>query len=418
MNDQPSNSNTLLTDKPLKVAIITPPWLALPIKGYGGIELVVQSLAKELNARDDVQVELFANGARRLRGIPTHTVYKQELFDTIDFPYYDAPLQIMQTHLNFALKHIESAGDFDIIHDHNPYIGPTYFSLASRIPGMPPILHTFHGPPFSNPQTIEEGQIDNRPQLKHMNLGNLYMCCISHAMAKQAPREIWPHLLNPVHNAIDLTQFPFEADKHNYYITLARFTKDKGQSTAVKFAARYKKRLRMAGTIAGIGSGRKLLLELSNPLSAYRKNEEFRYYSDQIWPYTIKYPRITYAGNLSGKRKMQFVAHAKALLFPIDWEEPFGMAVIEALACGTPVVAMKRGAMPEIIEHGVNGFLAKNEQEFFDYANRVGEIDPAACRASVEAKFSAHTMAAAYLDRYREVIAQSQLPGQAPNHRA
>ena len=397
MNIQPTN-------KPLKIAMIAPPWLALPIKGYGGIELVVQSLVKELQATDNIQVELFANGARRMRGITTHAVYREELFDTIDFPYYDAPLQVMQTHLNFALKHIEAAGDFDIIHDHNPYIGPTYFSLASRIPSIPPVLHTFHGPPFSSPETIAEGQMDNRPQLKHMNLGRLYMTCISQAMAKQAPREIRPHLLAPVHNAIELSQFPFESHKQNYYITLARFTKDKGQATAVKFAATYRKRLRMAGTIAGIGSSRKLLLELANPLSSYRKNEEFRYYSDYIWPATIKYRRITYAGNLSGKRKMQFVSHAKALLFPIEWEEPFGMAVIEALACGTPVVAMNRGAMPEIIDHGVTGFLANSEAEFFEYANRVDEIDPAACRASVEARFSAQFMAKQYIARYHEAI--------------
>lgn len=385
--------------------MIAPPWLALPIKGYGGIELVVQSLVEELQNIEGVSVELFANGARRMKNVTTHSYYKKELFDTIDFPYYDAPLQIMQTHLNFALKQIEDDGGFDIIHDHNPYIGPTFFSLASRITGVPPILHTFHGPPFSTPQTIDDGQADNRPQLRHMHLGNLYMTCISKAMAKKAPKEIKPHLLEAVHNAIAYEQFPFVPEKKNYYITLARFTKDKGQATAVKFAARYKKRLRMAGTVAGISSNRKLFLELSNPLSKHRKNEEFRYYSDKILPYVLKYPRITYSGNLSGKRKMQFLSNAKALLFPIEWDEPFGMAVIEALACGTPVIAMNRGAMPEIIEHGVNGFLANNEQEFFEYALRAHEIDPSACRESVAERFSAVKMAQTYVERYREIIA-------------
>lgn len=105
---------------------------------------------------------------------------------------------------------------------------------------------------------------------------------------------------------------------------------------------------------------------------------------------------------------MKLISNAKALLFPIDWEEPFGMAVIEALACGTPVVAMNRGAMPEIIEHGVNGFLANTEKEFFEYANRVDEIDPEACRKSVEQKFSAKTMAEAYVDRYRQTIKRAK----------
>src|SRR5690606_33906727 len=108
------------------------------------------------------------------------------------------------------------------------------------------------------------------------------------------------------------------------------------------------------------------------------------------------YPRITYSGNLGGFRKHKFIAQAKALLFPIQWEEPFGMAVIEALACGTPVVAMNRGAMPEIIEHGVTGFLANNEEEFGEYMLRVDEIDPAECRRSAEERFSAITMAESY----------------------
>lgn len=390
--------------KPIRVAMIAPPWLAMPIKGYGGIELVIQGLVDELKEMDDVEVVLFANGARKIRNVTTHSVYKKELFETIDFPYYDAPLQIMQTHLNYALQKIEEDGNFDIIHDHNPYIGPTFFSPVSRIPEMPPVLHTFHGPPFSTPQTVQEGQEDNRQQLKYMNLGRLYMACISEAMAKKAPAEIAPHLLPAVHNALEIEDFPFVKDKSNYYITLARFTKDKGQATAVKFAAKYKKRLRMAGTVAGMGVNRKLLFELSNPLSKYRKNEEFRYYSDKILPSVLKHHFITYAGNLSGKQKMKFLSEAKALLFPIEWDEPFGMAVIEALACGTPVVAMKRGAMPEIIEHGVNGWLATNEKEFFEYANRVDEIDPAACRASVEEHFSAKTMSQKYVERYREVI--------------
>lgn len=390
--------------RPLRVAMIAPPWLAMPIKGYGGIELVVQSLVDELNKMPDVEVEVFANGARKIRGVKTHSVYKTELFDTIDFPYYDAPLQIMQTHLNYALRKIETDGAFDIIHDHNPYIGPAFFSPVSRIPGLPPVLHTFHGPPFSTPETVEGGQEDNRLQLKNMNLGRLYMACISHAMAKKAPSEIAPHLLPAVHNAIEIDQFTFVEKKSDYYMTLARFTHDKGQETAVKFAAKYRKRLRMAGTIAGMGTSRKLLLELSNPLSKYRKNEEFRYYSDKILPSVLKYPRITYAGNLSGKKKLKFIGEAKALLFPIEWDEPFGMAVIEALACGTPVVAMKRGAMPEIIQHGKNGWLATTKEEFYEYANRVDEIDPADCRASVEEHFSASTMASNYVDRYREVI--------------
>ncbi len=390
--------------KSLRVALIAPPWIALPAKGYGGIERVIESIAKEL-VKQGMDVELFANGARKMRGIKTHSFYKQELFDTIDWPYYDAPLQAMQTHLNYALKIIEEDGGFDIIHDHNPYIGTTYFSLASRIKGVPPVLHTFHGPPFSDEKSIKNGQLDNRPQLELMHPGRLYTVCISAAMAAHAPTEIRSHMLEPVHNAVDVNDFEFEPDKKSdYYITLARFTADKAQHVAMRFAIKNKKRLRMAGTVAGMTTNRKVLLELSNPLSPYRKNEEFRYFSDKILPSLLRHPRITYAGDISGIRKKHFLSRAKALLFPINWDEPFGMVVIEALASGTPVVAMNRGAMPEIIEHGVNGFLANTHEEFEKYALRVDEIDPHACRESVKMRFSSARMTSNYITRYREIL--------------
>lgn len=164
----------------------------------------------------------------------------------------------------------------------------------------------------------------------------------------------------------------------------------------------------MAGTVADIGSNRKLLSELSSPLSSYRTNIEFRYYSDKVLQHVLAHRNISYVGNIGGAKKMKFISQAKALLFPIEWEEPFGMAVTESLACGTPVVAMNRGAMPEIIEHGVNGFLANDEEEFYEYAERVDEIDSAACRRSVEERFSSDIMALAYIDRYREVIKRAK----------
>lgn len=395
--------------KRLKVAMIAPPWLALPINGYGGIELVVQSLVKELKTMG-IEVVLFGNTSRSLRGVPTKGLYDDELFHKIDEPYYDAPLQILQAHLHYALSEIARSGDFDIIHDHNPYIGPSFFSLATRIPGNPPVLHTFHGPPFSTTATISAGQADNRPQLVYSNVdeSRLYFAAISETLGDSAPIEIKSHILAPVHNAVDIDTIPFVEKKSNYYITLARFTSDKGQAVAAKFAAKYHKRLRMAGTVAGIATNQKLFFELANPLSSYRRNEEFRYFSDKVLPYILRNRKITYSGNMKGRRKDSFIANAQALLFPIDWDEPFGMAVIEALASGTPVVAMNRGAMPEIIEHGVNGFLANDEEEFFEYALRVDEIDPRACRKSVQHKFNAKLMAKKYVERYREVISLSK----------
>ena len=148
-------------------------------------------------------------------------------------------------------------------------------------------------------------------------------------------------------------------------------------------------------------------MELGNPLSRYRSLEDFRYFSDKIFPY-LDDGFVEYVGEVSGQPKLDFVSNARALLFPIQWEEPFGMAPIEALACGTPVVTMARGALPEIIQHGKNGFLAKTKGEFKQYVKRVGEINPTDCRASVERYFSAACMAKAYEDRYKHVISRAR----------
>lgn len=391
----------------LRVAMVTPPWLALPIKGYGGIELVVEGLVQGLREHG-VEVEIFGNGARKMNGIKTHSLYKTEQFEHIEKPYYEtAP--IIQAHMLFALNKIQEDGKFDIIHDHNTLIGPVLLSYATRDNTLPPAVHTLHGPPFSNDQMLAKGQPDNKPQFQQLkDMGKTYVISISESMKRSMPSNMKPHALDAVHNAIDINSFPFVENKRDYYITLARFTADKGQHAAARFAQKHRKRLRMAGTVAGIGTNSKLLAELANPLSSYRNNEAFRYYSDKVLKYVLNNPQITYAGNLSGRAKMKFISEAKALLFPIDWEEPFGMAVIEAMACGTPVVAMNRGAMPEIIEHGVNGFLANSREEFEDYALRVDEIDPKACRESVAKRFTASAMAAKYIERYEEAIRRSR----------
>lgn len=389
--------------KPLRVAIIATPWLSIPPKGYGGIETVIDGLVKGLLA-EGVEVEVFGVGRKKLHGAKVHPVETKEQFQHIHDPWYKV-LPIVGGHVQQALRMIEVDGGFDVIHDHNGHIGPQLLSWATRLEHMPPSIHTLHGPPFTTDQDVKNGEPDNREFWARINGGHhSYVVGISDALMESAPKELRKNMLATVYNALDVRNFPYVETKKNYFITLARFNEDKAQHIAVKYCHKFKYRLRMAGTIGDIETPRKLLLELANPMSKYRQNHEFRYYSDHILSYVVRNPRITYSGNMAGPKKMKFISEAKALLFPIQWEEPFGMAVIEALACGTPVVAMRRGAMPEIIEHGVNGFLADTEEEFAVYMQRVDEIDPADCRMSVKQKFSAEVMAKNYLDRYHEAI--------------
>lgn len=395
----------------LRVAMIAPPWLKIPAEGYGGVEVVIEGLVRALKNKD-VEVEIFGVGGRSLHGAKVHNVTPQEQFDHILKPMYDFSLPIVSYHVLESLKRIEADGTFDVIHDHSYFMGPSVLSWATRSQDVPPAVHTIHGPPLSTDKSVAEGFPDNRPFWRAVGGDHhCYFISISDAMKKTMPKELNGNVLNTVHNALDTSAFPFvpREERKNYFITFARFAEEKGQHIAVKIAAKRKFRLRMAGPVATIDTNRKLMFEIANPMSKYRNDRDFKYYSDKILPRILSNPRITYSGALGGNKKMKFISHAKALLFPITWDEPFGMAVIEALACGTPVIAMNRGAMPEIIEHGVNGFLANTEAEFEEYMGRINEIDPADCRASVERKFSADKMADEYIKRYHEVIKRKQV---------
>lgn len=388
----------------MRVAIIAPPWLALPIKGYGGIELVLEGLINGLIAAG-VEVEVFGNLERTMPGVITHGLYNTEQYRDIHRAMYES-LPILAAHMQYSLNKIKEDGHFDVIHDHNGFFGPGLLSWATYDPNLPPAVHTQHGPPFSTEQMLSQGLPDNRPFWDQLaeNMGRFYVIGISDALMKPASDKLKGHILKTVYNAIQLQDFPFVRQKKEYFITLARFSRDKAQGVAAKLCAKKGYELRMAGTVSSIGDVAQLQAEIDNPQTSYKGYDDFRYYVEEVLPYVEKYPNITNCGNLSGDTKMQFISEAKALLFPIDWEEPFGMAVIEAMACGTPVVAMDRGAMAEIIEHGVTGFLAHSEEEFEYYMDKVGEIDPDVCRKAIEDRFSAQVMANNYIERYKDAI--------------
>jgi glycosyltransferase involved in cell wall biosynthesis len=389
--------------KRLRVAMIAPPWLPIPPVGYGGIENVIYALVPAL-IRQGVDVELFTIKETKLRSSKKHWLHESAQYEHIHKPQNDA-MPILTAHVMFALNAIRQDGGFDIIHDHNEYIGP--MAMAFSGDNLPPAVHTIHGPPFTTPDRLELGLPDNRPWWREIAKSDkIQFVPISHSMANFAPRLLKQRQLDPVHNMLDVDQYPFVEKKSDYFITLARFHPDKGQHLAIEACLEMGHRLQMAGAVAGISQPRRLLMELANPLSPFRGIEDFRYYSDKIFPHVNGF--IKTLGEIKGARKLRVISRARALLFPIQWDEPFGMAPIEALACGTPVIAMNRGALPEIIDHGVNGFLANDFDEFKEYMKRIDEINPEDCRASVKRKFSADFAAKCYINRYKTAIALAQ----------
>lgn len=396
-----------LKDKPLRIAMIAPPWLAIPPFGYGGIENVLDVLLPALNQLN-IEVELFTIKKTKLKCAKQHYLYNDEQYRYIHQPIYES-LPILLAHTMFALNHIRQSGNFDIIHDHNGFIGPFLASLKDNT--LPPILHTLHGPPFSINDINETIKVSSVPsnlpmwqELAKSKPTNLGLVCISELMHRKAPKNLRPFLLEPIHNGVNPNNFLYSNQKEDYFLTLARSNPDKGQAIAVKICRELKYNLKLAGLVCDMTKPKQVMLELANPLSKYRVMPDFRYFSDQIFPYLNS--KIKYIGDVGGVKKLSILSKAKALLFPIQWDEPFGMAPIEALACGTPVIAMAKGALPEIIEHGVNGFLAKNESEFKKYMTLINTIKPSDCRKSVEKKFSAETMANKYLTSYKTLLSR------------
>jgi len=388
----------------MKVAMVAPPWLPIPPIGYGGIENVLAALVPAL-MEEGVEVELFTVGETTLKAHKNHWLYEKGQYDYIHAPMYDS-LPVPMAHTFFAFNTVKAAGDFDIIHTHNGFVD---LLGGAFVDGLPPIVHTLHGPPFTTPDRLVLSLADSTPMWEQIGKSfskSLHIVGISKALMASAPRELKRITLKPVHNGIDPSDFPYREQKEDYFITLARSHPDKGQGIAARLCNELGHKLRLAGVVADMTRPKQVMMELANPLSKYRGLADFRYFSDEIFPYLNGL--IEYVGDISGQAKMDFLSHAKALLFPIQWDEPFGMAPIEALACGTPVISMARGALNEIIQHGVNGFLASDEQEFKYYMQRVDDIDPAACRKSVEDNFSARHMAREYIKRYKTLIRRRQ----------
>ncbi|HEU4966397.1 MAG TPA: glycosyltransferase family 4 protein [Candidatus Saccharimonadales bacterium] len=389
----------------MKIAMVAPPWLPIPPVGYGGIENVLAALVPAL-MEEGVEVELFTVGDTTLKANKNHWLYEKGQYDYIHAPMYDS-LPVPVAHTFFAFNTVKAAGDFDVVHTHNTVFVDVLGGAFAE--SLPPIIHTLHGPPFTTPDRLALNLADNMPmweQIGRSTAKNFYVVGISKALMASAPKALQHLSLKPVHNGINPSEFTYREQKDDYFITLARSHPEKGQGIAARLCHDLGYKLRMAGVVADMTRPKQVMMELANPLSKYRGLADFRYFSDAIFPYLNS--AIEYVGDVSGQAKMDFLSSAKALLFPIQWEEPFGMAPIEALACGTPVVSMARGALREIIQHGVNGFLANDEQEFKYYMQRVDDIDPAACRKSVEDNFSARHMAQEYIKRYKTVMRRRQ----------
>lgn len=340
----------------MKIAVIAPCWIAVPPAGYGGIELVVALLADGLVDQGH-DVTLFASGGSTSKA-------------KVD-SYYETPPGTLRlvtdpiAELPHVLNAYSHAKKFDLIHDHSSPFG---CSIGAHLES-PPVVHTLHGPLFD----------ERAREIYQLIDGRLHLVSISDFQRQGAPSLRYAAT---VYNGIDTDTYPFREAKEDYLLFLGRMSEQKGAHIAVEVAKTLGRRLIIATKIAEPG--------------------EHQYFEERVKP--LLTDDVEMVGEISLKDKVELYANAACTLMPIQWPEPFGLVMTESMACGTPVVAFRNGSVPEIIDDGVTGFIVEDEGAFVEAVSRVDTINPAACRASVEERFSAKAMTAGYEAVYRSVI--------------
>jgi len=366
----------------MKIAHIAPPWIVIPPKNYGGTEAVIYNLV-EAQVAQGHDVTLFASGDSKTSA-KLVSFFPRALLDE-GVPWSGHPKAYY--HLHMAVQQINEQ-NFDIVHTHlssssDIYLFPLVASLAT------PHITTLHSMfPFDR-QGGRSGAADNYYVKEWAS--NLPTVAISESARAQVPYPL--NFVGVVHHGLLLNQYhpPLIRFKPHgdYFAWIGRFSPEKGAHLAIEAAKRASVPLVLGGTIDRASK------------------QATSYFYDTIKP-QIDDEQIRYRGPVNMRQKVNMLSQARGFLNPIEWEEPFGMVMIEAMAMGCPVISFARGAAPEIIVHGETGFLVQNIDEMIEYIPRVGDINRDTVRQHVEDHFSARVMAERYAQVYDKVINSSK----------
>ena len=340
----------------MRIAEIAPPWFAVPPPGYGGVELVVAQLADRLSTRHDVTL-FGAPGSRTAATLVTTSLDAPDA-SLVGNPWLDAH------HAISAYLRIQD-DCYDVVHDHSGIVGP---ALGALLGGTPPVVHTLHGP-WTELARQYFAAIDRQ----------VHLVAISETQ-RDANHDV--AYAGVVHNGIALERYPYREAKDDFLVYIGRANPDKGPAIAIEVARRAGLPLAMV-----VKKAEPFERSYWDEYVAPRLNDEVEVYED-----------------IAHERKVDLLGRARAMVFPIQWPEPFGLVMVEAMACGTPVVACAAGAAVEIVEDGVTGFLRDSVDDLVDAVGHVGECSPARCRGRVEERFSTDVMVCGYEKLFEDIV--------------
>lgn len=341
----------------MRVAMIAPLEMRVPPIGYGGTELVVSLLTEGL-VSEGHDVTLFASGdsvttARLVAG-------SEEFLRGTE---HDKPILNMLNVLNC----MERLDEFDLIHNHTTFEG---FSMAGLV--ETPMLTTLHG-----------GIAGDWDLLFHHYKG-WYNAISKSALSLLPPKN---RCVGAVYNAIDFSTYPFNpGPREEFLLYLSRISPEKGTHIAIEVAKQADRKLKIAGNVDDV---------------------DREYFENVILP-EVDGELIEYVGEADLDMKRDLMSQADCLLAPITWNEPFGLFMVEAMACGAPVVAFRLGSVPEIVDEGVTGYVVGTVPEMISRLDDIGGIDRAVCRSTAEARFDVSRMVRDYVSAYKRVLSKTE----------
>lgn len=341
----------------MKIAQVAPLYESVPPRTYGGTERIVSYLTEELVAQGH-EVTLFASGdsvtAAQLIAARKRALRLDNVFDPIAHHYV-------------MLEEVfERASRFDIIHFHTDYL---HFPLARRHS----VAHV----------TTLHGRLDLADLMPvYKKFSEMPVVSISNAQRKPLPRANWQET---VYHGLPVRLYDCGDEPGEYLAFLGRISPEKRLDRAIEIAARFGMRLRIAA----------------------KADVADRNYMEEVIRPMLSNSSAEFVGEIGDEDKKQFLANAYALLFPIDWPEPFGLVIIEAMACGTPIIAFRCGSVPELVEEGVTGYIVDDIEGALQALRKIPAFDRQRCRRVFEERFTASRMAQDYLNVYRRVMKAS-----------